>query len=91
MTSFGFLLTCSRLGLFERDLAFRFSISEQLVSDITITWANHLYLMPGSLLIWSYKEQIKQHLPEAFKGEFENIMKMQNRLHRNKMPDSSRP
>ena len=29
--------------------------------------------MLGSLPIWSSKEQIKQHLPEVFKGEFENI------------------
>ena len=54
-------------------LAFRFNISEQVVSDITVTWANFLYLMLGSLPIWSSKEQIKQHLPEVFKGEFENI------------------
>ena len=70
---FWLFLTRSRRGLFERDLAFRFSISEQVVSDITITWANYLYLMAGSLLIWSSKEQIKQHLPKVFKGEFENI------------------
>ena len=42
---FWLLLTRSRRGLFERDLAFRFSISRQVVSDITITWANYLYLM----------------------------------------------
>ncbi|XP_068723262.1 uncharacterized protein [Montipora capricornis] len=70
---FWLFLTRLRLGLFERDLAFRFSVSEQVVSDIIITWANYLYLMLGSLPIWSSKEQIKQHLPEVFKGEFENI------------------
>ena len=66
-------LTRLRLGLFERDLAFRFNISEQVVSDITITWANFLYLMLGSLPVWPSKEQIKQYLPEVFKGEFQNI------------------
>ena len=66
-------LTRLRLGLFERDLAFRFNISEPVVSDIIITWANFLYLMLGSLSIWPSKEQIKQYLPEVFKGEFENI------------------
>ena len=70
---FWLFLTRLRLGLFERDLAFRFNISEQVVSDIIITWANFLYLMLGSLPIWSSKEQIKQYLPEVFKGEFENI------------------
>ena len=29
--------------------------------------------MLGSLPIWPSKEQIKQYLPEVFKGEFENI------------------
>ena len=67
---FWLFLTRLRLGLFERDLAFRFSVSDEVVSDITITWANYLYLMLGSLPIWSSKEQIKQHLPEVFKGEF---------------------
>jgi len=62
-------LTRLRLGLFERDLAFRFNISEQVVSDIVITWANFLYLILGSLPIWPSKEQIKQCLPEVFKGE----------------------
>jgi len=62
-------LTRLRLGLFERDLAFRFNISEQVVSDIVITWANFLYLMLGSLPIWPSKEQIKQYLPEVFKAE----------------------
>ena len=50
-----------------------FNISEQVVSDIIITGANFLYLMLGSLPIWPSREQIKQYLPEVFKGEFENI------------------
>ena len=43
------------------------------MSDIIITWSNFLYLMLGSLPIWPSREQIKQYLPEVFKGEFENI------------------
>ena len=35
LTSFGFFLPV------ERDLVFSFSISEQVVSDVTITWANY--------------------------------------------------
>ena len=59
-----------RLGLFERDLAFTFNISEQVVSDIIITWASFLYLMLGSLPTWPSREKVKQYLPEVFKGEF---------------------
>ena len=64
------------LALFERDQAFRFNISEQVVSDIIITWANFLYLMLGSLPIWPSREQVKQYLPclpEVFKVEFVDI------------------
>ena len=42
-------LTRVRLGLFERDLAHRFSVSVSTVSDVFITWANYLYIMLGSL------------------------------------------
>ena len=43
------------------------------MSHIIITWANFLYLMLGSLLIWPFREQVKQYLPEVFKGEFVDI------------------
>ena len=70
---FWLFFTCLRLSLFERDLAFRFNISEQVVSDIIITWASFLYLMLGSLPIWPSREKVKQYLPEVFKGEFVDI------------------
>lgn len=70
---FWLFLTRVRLGLFERDLAFRFNISVTTVSDIMITWSNYLYLILGSLPTWASREVIKQHLPQAFKGRFDNI------------------
>ena len=66
-------LTRVRLGLFERDLAFRFNISISTVSDIVITWSNYLFVMLGSLPIWPSKDVIKQHLPKVFEGRFENV------------------
>ena len=57
----------------EQDLAFRFNISEQVVSDIIITWASFLHLMLGSLPTWPTRGQVKQYLPEVFKGEFVDI------------------
>ena len=59
-------LTRIRLGLFERDLAFRFNISVSTVSDIIITWRNYLYMVLGSPPVWASREDIKQNLPEAF-------------------------
>lgn len=66
-------LTRVRLGLFERDLAFRFQVSVSTVSDILITWTNYLYVMLGSLPIWVSKDKIYQNLPESFKGEYEDV------------------
>ena len=64
-------LTRVRLGLF--DLAHRFSVSVSTVSDVFITWANYLYIMLGSLPVWPSRDKIKQHLPDTFKGRYENV------------------
>ena len=66
-------LTRVRLGLFERDLAHRFSVSESTVSDVFITWANYVYIMLGSLPLWPSRDKIKQDLPDSFKGRYENV------------------
>ncbi|CAB3994975.1 Hypothetical predicted protein, partial [Paramuricea clavata] len=70
---FWLFLTRLRVGLLERDLAFRFNISVPTVSDIIITWSNYMYIMLGSLPVWTSSEVIKLHLPEAFRGRFENV------------------
>jgi hypothetical protein len=70
---FCLFLTRLRVGLLERDLAFRFNISVPTVSDIIITWSNYMYIMLGSLPVWTSREVIKLHLPEAFRGRFENV------------------
>ena len=38
-----------------------------------ITYSNYLFVMLGSLPVWASKDVIKQHLPTAFQGRFENI------------------
>ena len=68
-------LTRVRLGLFEHDLAHRFDESVSTVSDIdvVVTWANNLYILLGTLPVGPSKEKIKEHLPDSFKGEYENV------------------
>ena len=66
-------LTRVHLGLFERDLAHRFGVSVSTVSDVFVTWANYLYIMLGSLPVWPSKENVKEHLPDSFKGRYENV------------------
>ena len=64
-------LTRVQLGLFERDLAHIFD-----VSDVVVTWANYFYILLGSLPQWPSKEKIKEHLPDSFKGKYENVRGM---------------
>ena len=73
LDEFWLFLTRVRLGLFERDLAFRLNISLSTVSDIVNTWSNYLFVILGSLPIWPSKDVIKQHLPKVFEGRFENV------------------
>lgn len=68
---FWLVLTRLRLGLFER--AHRFNVSLSTISDIMITWINLLFVVLGGFPTWASRESIKQHLPEAFKGKFENV------------------
>ena len=69
---FWLFLSRVRLGLLERDLAFRFNISISTVSDIVNTWSNYLFVVLGSLPIWPSKDVIKQHLLKVFEGRYEN-------------------
>lgn len=63
-----FLFMCRcRLGLFEQDLACRFSVSVSTVSRIINTWANYLYFVLGAIPIWSPRKQIDENMPECFK------------------------
>ena len=66
-----FLFLCRvRVGLFERDLAYRFNISVGTVSNIIVSWVNFLYLRLGSLSIWPSKEKIVETMPDSFKSKY---------------------
>lgn len=59
-----------KAGLFEHDLANRFSVLVATVSNITITWANFVYLRFGSLNIWPTKRQVMEHMPDSMKKKY---------------------
>ena len=66
-----FLFLCRvRVGLFERDLAYRFNISVGTVSNTIVSWVNFLYLRLGSLSIWPSKEKIVETMPDSFKSKY---------------------
>ncbi|KAM7286056.1 uncharacterized protein ISCGN_032941 [Ixodes scapularis] len=56
-----------RLGLFEKDLANRFNISQSTVSRIFSTWVNFLFLRLCELRLWQSRELINRRMPEEFK------------------------
>ncbi|CAN7995181.1 unnamed protein product [Ixodes pacificus] len=64
------LLVRLRLGLFERDLAYRFRVSTATVSKICITWISYLYLHLGQIPLWLTREEVDDSMPPAFKDRY---------------------
>lgn len=60
-----FFLYCCRVsaGLREKILADIFNVSTSTVSRVIIIWANFLYLILGSLPVWTTKEHIRATMP----------------------------
>ena len=61
-----------RLGLLERDIAFRFQISQATVSRITCTWINLMYHSFKSIETFPSWHVVKKYMPESFKKEYPN-------------------
>ena len=59
-----------RLGLLERDLAFRFDVSQSTVSRIFTKWINYLYLRLGMLPIWPSEDAVARAMPTCFKDTY---------------------
>jgi len=59
-----------KLGLFEQDLAHRFSIHISSVSRKIITWANYLYFSLGSQPIWPSRTQVSERMPKCFRTQY---------------------
>ena len=56
-----------RLGLLEKDLAYRFGISQPTVSRILITWINLLYLQFQNIPLWPTRAMVDADMPNCFK------------------------
>ncbi|KAM7312561.1 uncharacterized protein ISCGN_009466 [Ixodes scapularis] len=67
---FFLLLVRLRLGLFERDLAYRFRVSKATVSKVCITWISYVYLHLGQLHLWLPREAVDDAMPPAFKDRY---------------------
>lgn len=63
----------SRLGLLEDDLAFRFKVSQSLVSAILSTWLRFLAKELSWMIIWPRAGQVKLHLPDSLKRRYPKV------------------
>lgn len=59
-----------RLGLFERDLAYRFKVSVATVSRICTTWISFIYLQVGQMDLWVSREEVDRTMPAIFKERY---------------------
>ena len=64
---FFMVLVRLRLGLFERDLGYRFGISQSTVSRILITWINFIYLQLQTIPLWPSRAMINADMPDCFR------------------------
>ena len=61
-----------KLGLFNRDLAFRFKITQQMVSRIFRRWVPTIAKHTKFLIVWPERTAVKKNLPLCFKRKFKN-------------------
>ena len=61
------VLVCLRLGLLERDLAYRFNISISTVSRICRTWIRFMYLRFKEIPLWPSRDLVNLYMPKGFK------------------------
>lgn len=70
------LLTLMRLrhnfGI--KDLPSRFYISSQAVSEVFLSWIDHMYLLLGAIPIWRRRNDLINSIPQQFKVEFPTTM-----------------
>lgn len=59
-----------RLGLFERDLAYRFMVSIATVSRICTTWISFIYLQVGQMDLWLSRDKVDKAMPAVFKERY---------------------
>lgn len=70
-----FLMTFMKwmLGLLEDDLAFRFKVSQSLVSEILSTWLKFLAKELRWRIIWPSKSHMKLQMPDSFRKFHPNV------------------
>ena len=68
LTNKRFSLLKIRLGVTNKDLAYRFRINYGMVSKIYCSWLVILSKALQPLIVWPSRGALRQHLPSAFKS-----------------------
>ena len=66
-------MTRLHLGFLEKDLADRFIVTQQEVSEIFSTWVDWMFDCLGQLSFSTDRESIKRRLSECFKPDYEDV------------------
>ena len=74
LNQFLLILSKLRLGLANRDLAYRLNITEPDVSTILHNWMDLMYRELRQLIIWPDRQTLRENLPECFKGYYSNTV-----------------
>ena len=62
-----------RVRLPEKDIAFRFGISQALVSRILVTWISFLAPELSCLIYWPDREDVQRYYPQYFQ-KYKNVI-----------------
>ena len=72
---FAMTLMKLRLNLKEKDLAYRFNISQSCVSRYFNKWINVMYCrLPSALCIWPQRSELHTSMPLSFRKKFPNCI-----------------
>ena len=67
-------LTKLRLGLLHKDISYRMSVSEALVSKIFHKWIDLMYRELRQLITWPDRETLRENLPFCFRRHYINVV-----------------
>ena len=70
MEEFFLTLVRLRLGLLEQDIAYRFGISQSIVSRIFTSWINFMHIQFQQIPLWPPREFVHGHMPALFKEKY---------------------
>lgn len=59
-----------RLNVCDQDIAYRFGISQSVVSKNFSKWVNIMYIYMKPFIVWPGREEVLKTMPEGFKREF---------------------